>query len=109
MKKYQPTSVTVFPWLRTNLGDFYHLTGTDCHALRAAIEIIDLYAYDRTPALIGAFSTVVKRMQPNNQELAYHAVAHVMDWRNRAQVWAAAGLPALPNPRRCKCEPRSHA
>jgi hypothetical protein len=109
MKKFQPMSVTVFPWLRINLGDSFYLTATDRRALRAAIEIIDLFAHIRSPGLIEAFGTIVKQMHPSSQELAYHAIAHSMDWQHRAQVWAVAGLPALPNPRLCKCEPRANA
>jgi hypothetical protein len=106
MKSSLPLSATVFKWLRTNLDDFY-LGNAECCALRAAVEIIELYAHVRSPALIEAFGTVVKQMHPESQELAYHAIAHSMDWEHRAQIWAAAGLPALPNPRRCKYEPRA--
>ena len=43
-------------------------------------------------------------MQPSTQELAYHAIAHVMDWSDRAELWIKAGLPEFAT-RQCSFEP----
>jgi hypothetical protein len=104
--KYQPHSVTIFPWLRSNLGRrcLAPLTGCDTRALRAAVEIIELYSYDPAPSVLEAFGAIVRRMQPSTQELAYHAIAHVMDWSNRSELWVKAGLPEF-GPQKCSFEP----
>lgn len=99
-------SQTIFPWLKANLGKgcLGILTGTDTKALRAAVEIIGLWAYDESDEALQAFGIVVRRMQPSAYFLAYHAIAHCADWSHRSQVWAKAGLPALTNPGRCAFE-----
>lgn len=79
------------------------LTGTDWKALRAAVHIAELYAYDSDPSVIAAFGLIVSRMQPSTYHLAYHAIAQVTDWGFRARIWVAAGLPEF-NPGRCKYE-----
>ncbi|HEV2210069.1 MAG TPA: hypothetical protein VG167_14915 [Verrucomicrobiae bacterium] len=56
---------------------------------------MEAYAYDRDPSLLTAFKIVVQRMQRKTQELAYHAIAHPLDWSDRAKVWAGAGLPSF--------------
>ncbi len=43
-------------------------------------------------------------MQPKTRELAYHAIAHALDWNMRATLWAKAGLDPITNPIRCSCE-----
>jgi len=98
----KPPSVTLFPWLRANLGPrcLAPLTGTDARALRAAVQIIELYSYDRDASVLEAFAHVVRRMQPKTQELAYHCIAHVMDWSDRSRLWVEAGLPEF-GPARC--------
>ena len=45
------------------------------------------------PGVVEAFGNVVCLMQPQTQELACHAIAHFMDWHNRAEIWQAANLP----------------
>jgi hypothetical protein len=103
----KPASVTIRPWLNINLGPrcLAPLTGTDSRALRAAVEIIELYSYDRHLSLIHAFGAVVSRMQPQCREFAYHGIAHVMDWSDRPKIWAAAGLPPI-IASRCSHEPQ---
>jgi hypothetical protein len=104
--KPKPPSETVMPWLRSNLGPrcLAPLTGTDARALRAAVQIIELYAYDDAPSVLEAFGHIVRRMQPSTQELAYHAIAHVMDWSDRSRIWVKAGLPEF-GPVQCSFEP----
>lgn len=108
-KKPKPVCETVFPWLRANLGKgaLAALTGTDARALRAAVQIIELYAYDRRPGVIRAFGLVASQMQWSTQYLAYHAIAHVMEWDDRYVIWGQAyqllqptgGGPVYLNPR----------
>ena len=105
--KNQPPSVTIFQWLRANLGPrcLAPLTGTDTRALRAAVEIIELYSYHTRPELLKAFGIVVSSgMQKSTQELAYHAIAHLLNWEDRARLWDAAGLPLF-DPQVCSFEP----
>jgi hypothetical protein len=104
----KPASQTVASWLKSNLGKtaLAATTGTDYKALLAAVQIIELYSYDRDPSLLGAFGHVVRRMQPSQYSLAYHAIAHVMDWSDRFRVWQGAGLPTDIKVRRCAFEPQ---
>lgn len=104
---YQPSAATVLDWLRANLGGraLAPLTGCDTRALRAAVQIIEHYAYDGHPAVLNAFAEIVRRMQPKTRELAYHAIAHALDWSDRARVWAAAGLASFQPQLKCSFEP----
>ena len=108
MSSPKPSSVTVVPWLRSNLGKnaLAGVTGTDHKALLAAVQIVQLYSYDRDESLLTAFGSVVRRMQPSQWHLAFHAIAHVMDWSDRIVVWAGAGLPTDIRVPRCTYEPR---
>lgn len=95
-------------WLQANLGDrcLAPLTGTDTKALSAVAHILLLYSYDRSPEVLNAFALVVMRMQPHCQQFAYHAIAHAMNWEDRAVLWNEAELPPLDPPTaRCKFEP----
>lgn len=96
----------LYSWLIANLGErcLAPLTGTDSRALQAALHVLELYAYDGDSSLLAAFRIVVHRMQPKNFGLAYHAIAHVLDWRDRSRIWIAAGLPEFA-PGRCAMEP----
>lgn len=96
--KTKPVSVTLIPWLRANLGKgcLGVLTSTDYHALLASVQIVDLYAYATDPALIQAWGTVVRKMQPSARHLAFHAVAHVRNWDDRIEMWVEAQLGDLP-------------
>lgn len=102
----KPASQTIYAWLKANLGPkcLAPLTGQDAKALLAAVQTIELYSYDRNPAVIDAFSLIVRRMQPQCQELAYHSIAHVMDWSDRATIWQGAELPHFAPLRRCAFE-----
>jgi hypothetical protein len=109
MKTSKPVATSIFPWLRANLGKncLAPLTGTDAKALAAAVQIIELYSYDRDESVLKAFGQVVGRMQPKCQEFAYHAIAHVMDWSDRSPIWFKSGLDPLSARLRCEFEPRS--
>lgn len=105
--KPQPHCVTIFPWLRSNLGkrSLGGLTGQDFKALRAAVEIVHLWSYCDAPDEVAeAFGIVVKQMQPTMRRFAFHAIAHVTDWPQRAQLWEAAGLEAIEMPGLCSYE-----
>jgi hypothetical protein len=93
--KAKPHCETVMPWLKANLGKhcLAPLTGTDFRALQAAVQIIELSAYDDSPEVIEAFAKIVRRMQPKCQGLAYYAIAYVLDWGDRSRIWRQAGLP----------------
>jgi len=105
--KIKPVSESIFPWLKANLGPdcLAPLTGTDYRALRAAVQTVELYSYDPAPEVLQAFCLVVNRMQTSTRELAFHAIAHVMDWSDRDTLWAAAGLLPFKARRRCAYEP----
>ena len=105
MNKPKPPCQSIRSWLDANLGRgcLAPLTGTDAKALAAAVHIIELYAYHPAQSLIDAFGKVVCCMQPKCQEMAYHAIAHVMNWSDRAEIWVKAGLPEF-SPRKCKFE-----
>ena len=85
---------TIYAWLRENLGSgcLAPLTGTDARALLAAVQIVELYSVDRDLATAEAFALVVLRMQKRTEYLAYHAIAHVLDWGDREALWTLAGL-----------------
>jgi hypothetical protein len=100
-------SLNIVDWLQFNLGSTAPLTGTDHRALRAAVAILELYAYDGDASLLtNAFGAVVRRMQPTTREYAYHTIAAVLDWNDRARIWAEAGLTPIAKPWRCEAEPQ---
>ncbi len=103
----KPPAVTIYPWLRANLGPhcLAPLTGSDDRALLAAVQIVEQWSYDPHSDVALAFGAVVRRMQPKCRYLAYHAIAHVMDWSNRAELWDRAQLEPLSNVPRCAAEP----
>lgn len=92
-------------WMGFNLGSTGALTGTDWRALRAAVAIIELYAYDGSADVLPAFRAVVLRMQETTREYAYHAIAMVIDWKDRQILWDRAELPPIAFPLVCKAEP----
>ena len=93
-------------WLRFNLGNMGALTGTDFRALDACWALVKLYAYDGDPSILEAFALTARRMQPTTIEYAYHAIAQVLDWKDRQTIWNLAGLPPIIKPMVCKAEPR---
>lgn len=113
MKASKQPCQTVLTWLRENLGKncTAPLTNTDRKALFAAVQIVELYAYCDQPDVAVAFGKVVQQMQRHTWHLAYHAVAHVMDWSHRLELWKYSGLASVhPAPTSlCKWEPASRA
>lgn len=104
--KAKPVCQALRPWLKENLGPncLGVLTGTDSRALDAAVHIVELIAFaDRPAPLMQAFGAVVTAMQPTARHLAFHAIAHVLDWSDRSRIWDSAGLPWFPVTR-CKHE-----
>lgn len=99
---------TLPAWLKSNLGArcLAPLTATDSKALAAAVQIVELYAFERRPEILAAFGAVVRCMQTSCWALAFHAIAHVLDWEDRPRLWSAAGLPAI-DAGRCDYEPQS--
>ena len=100
---------TIARWLRDNGMLLGGLTGTDFAALKAAVEIINLYSFDKQTNTVLAFGDVVRRMQPQLRYLAYHAIAHVGDWDWRERLWTEAGLDPLTSIPPCKFEPSARA
>lgn len=107
MKASKPVSQTVLPWLRNNLGKdcTSPLTGTDWRALAAATHVVELYSYCPNDQTARAFGDCVRQMQRSTRRLAYHAIAHVMDWSDRPTLWSRAGLESIPEAGRCSYEP----
>ncbi len=103
----KPACVSVLPWLRANLGKacLGAMTNTDARALRAAVQCVELYAYTGSQGAVGAFALAVEHMQPHTRRLAYHAIAHVMDWGHRSELWTRAGLTLPSNVGLCAFEP----
>lgn len=104
----------VMSWLKANLGKscLAPLTGTDTKALRAAVQIIELYGYIAQrdeDATLAAFAAIVRQMQRSTQELAYHSIAMLMEWHSRDEIWARAGLEPLERVRVCAYEPGGSA
>lgn len=66
MSKPDKPCKTIAKWLKANLGPrcLAPMTGTDSRALDAAVQIVELWAYDRSRDLELAFGLVVQRMQP---------------------------------------------
>jgi len=110
MTKEKPSCVTIRAWLKENLGKdcLGVLTGTDSRALNAAMHIIELFAVHSEPAVLRAFAIVVGEMQPTARHLAYHAIAHALDWSDRERIWQRANLGDLPASR-CAYEPKPAA
>lgn len=111
MSASQPVCKSLRPWLKANLGKYClaPLTSTDSRALDAAVHIVELWNFSDNADLPGAFGAVVRSMQDNTKELAFHAIAHVCDWHTRQQLWNLAGLPALGRRHMCVHEPSRRA
>jgi len=104
--KRKPVCQTVRPWLKANLGNhcLAPLTGTDAAALDAAVHLVELFSLNPNRATAIAFGATVLQMQEATRELAYHAIAHVMDWRDRSRLWELAGMEPIEFLRRCSGE-----
>ena len=109
MSTQKTPAQTIGPWLKANGMSLGGLTGQDWSALRAAAEIMGLYARCDSitePLALSAFRSVVCAMQPKERHLAYHAIAHALDWHNRAELWERAGLKPLDHIPRCQNGPQ---
>lgn len=88
------------------------LTHHDTTALLAATQVAALWIHGGDEqAIASAFRSIVLEMQPHTRYLAFHAIAHVGEWDNRAQLWHLAQLPqedVLGRPE-CKYGPRVQA
>ena len=107
----KPKAQTIYPWLKANIGKrcTAPLTGTDARALEAAVQIMELYSYHPSDAVLSAFANVVEQMQTSTRQLAYHCIAHVMNWEDRERLWHRSGLGPLTHVSLCAAEPRSIA
>lgn len=94
-------------WLRLNLGKqaLAPLTSTDRKALDAAVAIIELYDCSSDLELLRSFACCVRKMQESVWPLAYHAIAFVMNWEDRAIIWRNAGFDVPLGVGLCKAEP----
>ncbi len=94
-------------WLKDNLGQscLAPLTSQDSAALAAAVQLVALYSFRPHPDVLDAFAKTVRSMQPSCWHLAYHSIAHVLNWEDRARLWLNAGLPPSIRLSRCKFEP----
>lgn len=93
MSAPKPCCKSVYPWLRSNLGNILGaLTHTDCYALNAAVHLAELWGNTRSDDVAKAFGLTVSEMQPNTRYFAFHAIAHVLDWGHRSELWLQAGL-----------------
>ena len=84
------------------------MCGQDWPALKAAVEIMNTYSvcdFNGQEQCIIAFKAMVLSMQPGLRYLAFHSIAHVMDWSTRWKVWRACGFDA-PKCRECKFGPQ---
>lgn len=107
MSSTKPPSATIAKWLRDNGHRLGGLTGQDWPALKAAVQIVELWCYSDTNGrrcAAVAFGAVVQAMQPELRYLAYHSIAHVGDWSHRAELWAMANLQPLGRVPACKHE-----
>ena len=106
MKRPQAKCRAITAWLSGNLGKrcLAPLSHTDWYALEAVVHIVRLYSIKEDPDVAKAFGYVVRQMQPQTREFAYHAIAEGTDWYFRPILWERAGLDPIPV-RRCKCEP----
>lgn len=98
--KEKTAAERVLPWLRNNFGkhSLGRLTGQDTRALLCAVQAVEMLNYSdasKIPAIYEIFRAAVSCMQPHTAWTAYHSVAMIMNWEDRALVWDAAGLPAV--------------
>lgn len=109
MSTQKTPAQTIGPWLRANGQNLGALTGQDWAALRAAAECMGLYArcdsHAEANALV-AFKSCVLSMQPSTRYLAFHAIAHLLDWGDRAVIWSRCGLAPLERVPACKYGPQ---
>ncbi len=96
--KTQPHAATILKWLRDNGQSLGALTGQDTRALQLCVSAMALYSscdQEMESHALSAFRGGVVAMQPSTRHLAYHAVAHVLDWPAREMIWRRAECPEL--------------
>ena len=96
------TQKEILAWLRANLGKHATagLTTSDTHALLASVALANLISYQSAPEeLFAAYSVIVRTMQPELRQLAFHAIACELDWGHREMIWERAGLGEPPRSR----------
>lgn len=95
----KPVATTLLPWLRKILGkgSLAPLTSGDTEALHAAASLVPLIGYNHPVPqdIVSAFTACVHRMQPHTRHLAYHSIAHTLDWPDRDRIWNMTGLPPI--------------
>lgn len=109
MTTVKQACVTIRPWLKANLGPsaLAPLTGQDSRALSVAVQALSLYSscdYRAEVRALSAFHSAVMCMQESTRVLAYHSIAHLLNWSDRPIIWERAGLARLENVGRCKFE-----
>lgn len=89
---------SILTWLRANLGPRHlaPLTSTDTAALRAIAQVAQVAAFTRLSDITPSLLPLIKLMQSHTQHLAYHAIAHSLDWSDRDRVWTACGFTERP-------------
>ncbi len=108
----KPHAARIMKWLKDNGHRLGGLTSQDARALLASVQIVTLWnGSPQSSEIAKAWGAVVRKMQPQMQQMAFHGVAHVYDWDLRFAMWRAAEMPgAMPSPcHRCKYEPASRA
>lgn len=107
MSATKPPAQTIGKWLRDNGHSLGALTGQDWRALRAAVQVADLWLnadYEGQTQAAIAFNACVRSMQRSTWYLAFHSIAHVGDWSHRITLWNAAQMPPLIHIPRCTHE-----
>lgn len=103
--------MTYQAWLKANLGKrcLAPLTSRDALALNAAVGVAALWQYSQADTTASAFGAVVSLMQETTRHLAFHVVAQVGNWEDRAALWTASGLPWPKHLTMCAYEPGGSA
>ena len=105
MTREHPCCKTVWPWLRGAPLDDPHwkgnreahgarvlapLTGQDSSALAAFVHVIELYARSDARGRVAALRAAAALLfapQEKTWPLFKEAIAHVLDWSDRARLW----------------------
>ena len=95
----KPYCVTARTWLKENQGPrcFAGFTSQDAVAFDAVVQLAALWQYTRREVVAVSFGETVRLMQGKYWHLAFHVVAHIGNWEDRAALWSAAGFEDLPD------------